>query len=261
MENHDQVANSAFGLRLHRMSSPARHRALTALTLLGPATPLLFQGQEFASSAPFLFFADHREELRESIRRGRREFLAQFPSLSDPDVADALPSPVDEATFETCKLDLSERETHADAYAFHRDLLHLRHRDAVIARARRVDGAVIAPEAFVLRYFGEAEDRLLVVNLGGDLDLIPAPEPLLAPPRGAPWSAIWSSESVRYGATGTPAPAATPKWRIAGGAAVLFGPAASASANTPRFGEPAGSRRRPAFDGPDTHADEPDANH
>ena len=261
MENHDQVANSAFGLRLHRMSSPARHRALTALTLLGPATPLLFQGQEFASSAPFLFFADHREELRESIRRGRREFLAQFPSLSDPDVANALPSPVDEATFEKCKLDLSERETHADAYAFHRDLLRLRRADAVIARARRVDGAVIAPEAFVLRYFGEAEDRLLVVNLGGDLDLIPAPEPLLAPPRGAQWSAIWSSESVRYGATGTPAPSATAKWRIPGGAAVLFGPSASASSNTPRFGEPAGSRRRPAFDGADTHADEPDANH
>ena len=135
LENHDQVANSAFGRRLHQMSSPARHRALTALTLLGPATPLLFQGQEFASSAPFLFFADHREELRESIRRGRREFLAQFPSLSDPDVANALPSPVDEATFEKCKLDLSERETHAGAYALHRDLLRLRRADAVIARA------------------------------------------------------------------------------------------------------------------------------
>ncbi len=71
IENHDQVANSAFGRRLHQLSSPGRYRAMTALTLLGPATPLLFQGQEFAASAPFLYFADHREELGEAIRSGR----------------------------------------------------------------------------------------------------------------------------------------------------------------------------------------------
>ena len=84
LENHDQVANSAFGRRLHQLSSPARYRAITALTLLGPATPMLFQGQEFSSSAPFLFFADHREELRDSIRNGRREFLSQFASARIP---------------------------------------------------------------------------------------------------------------------------------------------------------------------------------
>jgi maltooligosyltrehalose trehalohydrolase len=80
LENHDQVANSVFGRRLHQQSSPGRHRAITAWTLLGPATPMLFQGQVFSSSAPFLFFADHREELRDSIRNGRREFLSQFAS-------------------------------------------------------------------------------------------------------------------------------------------------------------------------------------
>jgi len=244
LENHDQVANSAFGLRLHAISSPARHRALTALTLLGPATPLLFQGQEFGSSAPFLFFADHRDELRESIRRGRREFLAQFPSLSDPEVAAVLPSPVDEATFEKCKLNLLERETHAHAYAFHRDLLRLRRADAVIPRARRVDGAILAPEAFVLRYFGEAEDRLLIVNLGCDLDLTPLPEPLLAPPRGGRWAPIWSSESIRYGQPGTPPITTTEEWHIPGGAAMLLGPAASANSETARFGETGRSQRR-----------------
>jgi maltooligosyltrehalose trehalohydrolase len=243
MENHDQVANSAFGPRLHGISSPARHRALTALTLLGPATPLLFQGQEFDSSAPFLYFADHRDDLRESIRKGRREFLEQFPSLADPDVAGALPSPVDEATFQKCKLNLSERETHATAYVFHRDLLRLRRADAVIARPRRVDGAVIAPEAFVLRYFGETGDRLLVVNLGSDLDLTPSSEPLLAPPRGARWSSLWSSESIRYGGQGTPPLDATSKWHIVAEAAILLGPAAAPIAQVPRLAARGRSQR------------------
>src|SRR5207244_2399509 len=58
LENHDQVANSGHGLRLPAVSSPGLRRALTALLLLAPGTPLLFQGQEFASSKPFLYFAD-----------------------------------------------------------------------------------------------------------------------------------------------------------------------------------------------------------
>ena len=95
LENHDQVANSSLGQRVHQISSAGRYRALTALTLLGPATPLLFQGQEFAASACFHFFADHREGLREAIREGRRTFLEQFRSASDPDLRDALRFPDD----------------------------------------------------------------------------------------------------------------------------------------------------------------------
>jgi len=207
IENHDQIANSAFGRRLHQLSSPGRYRAITALTLLGPATPLLFQGQEFASSAPFLFFADHREELREPIRTGRREFLSQFASVSDPAVASALPSPVDTATFEKCKLDFAERTAHADVLRFHRDLLALRRTDPVFRAQRRgaVDGAVLGPEAFVLRYFGGDDgDRLVIVNLGRQLEGEPAPEPLLAPPDGGSWRECFNSEDVRYGGSGAP---------------------------------------------------------
>jgi maltooligosyltrehalose trehalohydrolase len=60
IQNHDQVANSLRGQRVHRLTSPARLRALTALLLLGPATPMLFQGQEFWASSPFLYFADRK---------------------------------------------------------------------------------------------------------------------------------------------------------------------------------------------------------
>jgi maltooligosyltrehalose trehalohydrolase len=205
LENHDQVANTPFGRRLHQLASPARLRALTALTLLGPATPMLFQGQEFGASAPFLYFADHTPELNASIREGRREFLAQFPSVKDPELTPLLPSPVDAATFERCKLDLSERERHSAVYALHRDLLALRRSDPVIRRAahERPDGAVLSSNAFLLRYRGGADgDRLLIVNLGCDLDLQPLPEPLLAPPANCEWALQWSSASVRYGGQG-----------------------------------------------------------
>jgi maltooligosyltrehalose trehalohydrolase len=207
LENHDQVANTAFGRRLSRSVSAARLRALTALTLLGPPTPMLFQGQEFASSAPFLYFADHKADLRGSIAEGRREFLSQFPSIADPDVLDALPPPGDDSTFERCKLDWSERTRHSEWYHFHRDLIQLRRTDRVLQRAgqQRLDGAVLASEAFLLRYQGGAlGDRLLLVNLGRDLDLRPVSEPLLAPPGGCRWELQWSSEAPRYGGTGTP---------------------------------------------------------
>ena len=229
VENHDQVANSLFGRRLHRISSPARYRALTALTLLGPATPMLFQGQEFCSSAPFLFFADHGDALREQVRTGRREFLSQFASMSDPDVDQALPSPVDEVSFFRSKLDLSERQTHAEAWALHRDLLTLRRRTRAITHPHRVDGAVLASDAFAIRYFNDGADCLLVVNLGCDLDLSPAPEPLLAPPLAARWARLWSSETITYGGQGTPPVHANSAWHLPGESAVFFQATAAAA--------------------------------
>jgi maltooligosyltrehalose trehalohydrolase len=71
--------------------------------------------------------------------------------------------------FERSKLDFSERERHPEAYALHRDLLRLRRQDPVFhAQKRRgVDGAVLGPESFVLRYYEEhGNDRLLIVNTG-----------------------------------------------------------------------------------------------
>ena len=96
---------------------------MTALLLLGPATPMLFQGQEFAASSPFLYFADLPPELAKLVRAGRAEFLAQFPSLAGAEAQAALPDPADRLTFERSKLDLGERERHAGAYALHLDLL------------------------------------------------------------------------------------------------------------------------------------------
>ena len=142
------------------MTSPGRYRAMTAFLLLAPGTPMLFQGQEFASSAPFLYFADHRGELGDKVREGRAAFLMQFPSIASPEMMATLPDPSDPGTFERCKLDFAERGRHESIYAMHRDLIRLRRRDPVFRaqRPRGVDGAVLGPEAFVLRFFG-AEPR------------------------------------------------------------------------------------------------------
>jgi maltooligosyltrehalose trehalohydrolase len=226
-QNHDQVANSAFGLRMDRLTSPGRYRAMTALMLLAPGTPMLFQGQEFAASSPFLYFADHKPELAAAVRKGRAEFMKQFPSVATPEMQQRLADPGDPETFEGCKLDHAERERHAETYSLHRDLLELRRNDAVFRSQRpgAVDGAVLAAEAFVLRFFGEdRQDRLLVMNLGRDLHLEQVPEPLLAPPEGKRWDTLWSSENPRYGGTGTPALETDDGWRIPGHAAVALIP-------------------------------------
>ncbi|HET9069471.1 MAG TPA: malto-oligosyltrehalose trehalohydrolase, partial [Amaricoccus sp.] len=204
LENHDQVANSAHGARLAGLAAPARIRALTTLLLLAPQTPMLFQGQEFAASPPFLYFAD-LGACDPAVAEGRVEFLSQFPSLTDRAAIDRLPAPADPETFRRCRLDWREAETHAAALALHRDLLRLRRTaPAFAAPSAPVDGGVIGPEAFLLRFFAAApaDERLLLVNLGRDLRLGSIPDPLFAPPAGFAWRPDWSSEDPAYGGAG-----------------------------------------------------------
>lgn len=225
LENHDQAANSAFGRRLAQRTSPGRLRAMTAVLLLGPQLPMLFQGQEFASTRPFLFFADHAGEIAASVRRGRARFLAQFPSIATPSIGALLPDPADRTTFERCKLDLSERCAHGPIYMLHRDLLRLRKTDPIFGRARTrpIDGCVLSPHAFALRYaLGEERDRLLLVNLGRDLTLAFAPDPVLAPPDSRGWRLLWSSEDPRYGGEGTADIERPDRFFIPGEAAVVL---------------------------------------
>ncbi len=105
----------------------------------------------------------------------------------------------------------------------------------------RTDGAVTAADAFVLRFSGAAGDRLLVINLGADPAEAPAAEPLLAPPGGCHWRAVWSSESVRYGGQGTPPPDPHQEWRVPAQCAVLLaseqGPADDGDEREPDAGD------------------------
>ncbi|MGL4550023.1 MAG: alpha-amylase family glycosyl hydrolase, partial [Gemmataceae bacterium] len=204
IENHDQVANSGRGHRVLQLTSPSRYRAITAYLLLGPGTPMLFQGQEYASPRPFLFFADHGPELAQAVLRGRREALRRFRSQAGAEGQRLVNDPADPEAFARCKLRPEDRHERPEWVALHKDLIALRKSDPAF-RGAKVDGAVLGPSAFVLRFFvPHAEDRLLVVNLGRDLTLDPAPEPLLGPPRaGTHWHPVWSSESTEYGGQGT----------------------------------------------------------
>jgi maltooligosyltrehalose trehalohydrolase len=218
LENHDQVSNSAQGARMRFESRPGVYRAMTALLLLGPWTPLLFQGEEFGATSPFVFFADIGDDkLREAIRLGRFEFLAQFPSIATPEAQRVLPVPTRRETFERCKLNLAERQTERPFYDLHRDLIRLRHEDSRFQKQilRGVDGAVLGEQSFVLRYFGEQNDeRLLIVNLGPVQPFIPSPEPLLAPPFGFEWDLIWSSDDALYGGPGITKPISDAGWSL-----------------------------------------------
>lgn len=229
IQNHDQLANSGSGKRIHLLTSPNRYRALTALFLLAPQTPMLFQGQEFAATSPFFYFADHKDEIAYLVARGRSTFLAQFRSLATPEMQARLPDPGDPMTFTRSKLNLNDRNLHKEEYALHRDLLKLRHDDPVFQasqQSNRIDGAVLSPDAFVMRFLGKipGNDRLLLVNLNRDLHLVPAPEPLLAPPKGSVWDVMWSSEDPRYGGLGMPPWPTKGNWYLQGESAVVLKP-------------------------------------
>jgi maltooligosyltrehalose trehalohydrolase len=227
IENHDQVANTAFGERVRFLTSPGRYRALTALLLLGPWTPLLFQGEEFGAATPFQFFTDVGDEnLKQAIRKGRFEFLAQFPSVAAPEVQARLPVPSERSTFERCKLDWDDRRRHPQLYELHRDLIRLRRSDRRFRELipHGVDGAVLGRRSFVLRYFAEKPEdaRLLLVNFGRQEELSPAPEPLLAPPPAHEWQTLWMSEAPQYGGTGMRTVAADTGWTIYAESAVAL---------------------------------------
>jgi maltooligosyltrehalose trehalohydrolase len=229
LQNHDQIANSGTGERCHALTSPGRLRAMTAYFLLMPGIPMLFQGQEFGASSPFFYFADHESGLSHDVREGRRRSLAQFPSLATSEMRAELADPGGIDTFRRSVIDLGERQRHASIYALHRDLLELRRTDPVLGqRPCRIDGAALTDEAWMLRFFSRSgADRLLIVNLGRDLLLGPAPEPLLAPIEGQAWRLLWSSEAPVYGGSGGPAQDAVGDWLISGQSAIVLTPGSS----------------------------------
>lgn len=158
IQNHDQIGNRAQGDRLHHTISHQSYLAASVLLLLLPQTPLLFMGQEWAATSPFLFFTDHHPELGAQVIAGRRREFRRFAAFSSP-----LPDPQAEATFTTSKLRWEEqqRDTHASALRLYRQLLHLRHTHPSLqssAVSPQLDIVPVADGAIVLR-----RDNLLVI--------------------------------------------------------------------------------------------------
>jgi maltooligosyltrehalose trehalohydrolase len=231
LENHDQVANTGVGNRLHQQIGHGRWRALTALLLLGPTMPMLFQGQEFGATTPFTYFADHEGEVAKAVETGRLQFLTQFPGLSRPEMRDRLPRPCDRTTFERCRLRDDERNGDSPLVRLHQDLLRLRREDAVLSQVGsdsvRIESSAPAHAIVLIRYIAGADHRLLAVNLADD-HLSAMNDPLYAPVPGRRWQTIWSSEQPDYGGGGTIPFVDVGRWLIRGVSAVLLGSAPAA---------------------------------
>jgi maltooligosyltrehalose trehalohydrolase len=171
LQNHDQIGNRAFGERLHHQIAPEVFRATTALLLCLPETPLLFMGQEWGASTPFLYFTDHEPQLGQAITQGRRAEFATFAAFSDPGVRASIPDPQDAATFHASRLRWTEAGdcTGQGLLRLHRALLAAR-RSFAAGRCERhqlrveaVDDATIA----VYRELHGGAAMLLVVRLSG----------------------------------------------------------------------------------------------
>ncbi|HKU85845.1 MAG TPA: malto-oligosyltrehalose trehalohydrolase [Casimicrobiaceae bacterium] len=132
-QNHDQVGNRAFGDRIGRLADTGRLRGLMACILLAPQVPLLFMGEEFGASTPFLFFCDFGAELADAVTRGRREEFAKFARFSARSTREAIPDPIAITTFTASKLDWDEirRPPGAQWRAFYRRCLALRRQHIV----------------------------------------------------------------------------------------------------------------------------------
>lgn len=129
LQNHDQIGNRAFGDRMIGLTSPEAYRAMTAILLLAPEIPLLFMGEEWGETNPFLFFCDFDGELAEAVRNGRRREFERFPAFADPESQARIPDPNALQTFRQSQLDWSHRKTHQAVLDLYRQLLALRHRE------------------------------------------------------------------------------------------------------------------------------------
>jgi maltooligosyltrehalose trehalohydrolase len=141
LQNHDQIGNRPFGKRLHHQIAPALFRALSALLLFAPETPLLFMGQEWAASTPFLFFTDHHPELGRLVTEGRRTEFSQFEAFANEEIRARIPDPQALATFEASRLNWDEQvdAPHAGMLELYRSLLGLRRTEKAMRPGRRFD--------------------------------------------------------------------------------------------------------------------------
>ena len=148
LQNHDQVGNRAFGDRLNHAIELDAYRAVSALLLFLPETPLLFMGQEWAASAPFLYFTDHEPALGRLVTEGRRQEFAAFPAFSDPLTRLQIPDPQDPSTFALSRLSWGERGggAHAGIEHWYRTLLDLRRTNPAL-RDGRAQVDVASPDA------------------------------------------------------------------------------------------------------------------
>jgi maltooligosyltrehalose trehalohydrolase len=169
IENHDQIGNRAFGTRLNHDAGVDAVCAATVVLLFLPMTPLLFMGQEWASSSPFMYFTDHDGEYGPLVSTGRRKEFAKFAAFADESGRDAIPDPQSFDTFQRSKLRWEERErdAHRRVLAGVRAMARLRRDDAVLSApsARASLKAGVRAGVLIVERWSQAGRRILRANL------------------------------------------------------------------------------------------------
>lgn len=206
ISNHDQVGNRAFGERINHSISPEAYRAISMLLCLTPYTPMLFMGQEWAASTPFLYFTDHQEELGILITEGRRREFAGFPEFADEAILKTIPDPQKEETFVRSKLRWEEipEKAHAAVLALYTDSLRLRREIGAFRPESREtwEVAVMAFGAVAIRFEEDRARFLVLFNASGQHAGDLATEPLARLEGGGRWELLISSNSERFGGKG-----------------------------------------------------------
>lgn len=170
LQNHDQVGNQPFGERISQLIDRERLAVATSLLLTLPNPVVLFMGQEFAASTPFLFFTDHDPELGPLVTEGRRREFAGLQAFGNEDLIASIPDPQAAETFLASKMRWEDWDLHRESVRLHADLLRLRKLDPVLRvcdRARtRAD--VIGAKVLTLLRWSEAGARVLIANFGAE---------------------------------------------------------------------------------------------
>jgi maltooligosyltrehalose trehalohydrolase len=199
ISNHDQVGNRARGDRLHQIISPESYRAASALLLLDPYTPMLFMGQEWGASSPFLYFTDHHKELGKGVTEGRRKEFADFSEFRDPAKRNEIPDPQAIESFERSKLVWQELENAGAGklLRLYKDFLQfrksrLRQRDREHCLVTQVSEWTIA-----LKYNDAHEEILILSQLVPSETAVDAKK--LASQDSRPWQFVMSSNESIYG--------------------------------------------------------------
>jgi maltooligosyltrehalose trehalohydrolase len=202
ISNHDQVGNRAFGERLNQTISPAAYRAASALLLAGPYTPMLFMGQEWASSSPFLYFTDHHDELGRGVTEGRRKEFADFSDFRDPAKRALIPDPQAPDTFARSKLVWAEvqQQPHVETLRLYSDFLRFRRANLADRRRRRWQLKQVSAQGIALRYRRKsAGDILILVQLQPSDTFLELEHKLLRPANGQTWEFVISTNEPIYG--------------------------------------------------------------
>jgi maltooligosyltrehalose trehalohydrolase len=202
ISNHDQVGNRAFGERLSDTVTPDTYRAASALLCLTPHIPLLFMGQEWSASTPFLFFTDHNEELGKLITAGRQEEFKGFAAFQTSGGIKSIPDPQSAETFISSQLDWTElqRPPHAGVLALYRACIALRREDPAFRPVDKTDywARELAIGICALGLSSDlGEWRLLVDLTGGHEGSL---QPLNLASGG--WKRALSTRELRFGGDG-----------------------------------------------------------